>query len=87
MKGTEMMTSKKKRKRNRPSVYPWTKWFTQGTFTLLRGKDYQVADYSMAQQIRNRAMRDPTILTVHIDIGEDRLDVSIVRCEVASDEG
>lgn len=35
--------------------YPWDKWFSRKTFTVVRGVDYDCAVHGMASQIRTRA--------------------------------
>ncbi len=50
------------------SKYPWKKWMTPAKeFTkLVRGVDFSVKPYSMAQQIRNRASLDGVSVSVFI---------------------
>lgn len=37
--------------------YPWDKWFSRKTFTLIQGRDFDCQVQTMTVQIRNAAIR------------------------------
>jgi hypothetical protein len=37
--------------------YPWTKWFSQPSFLLVKGQDYDCETKNMAQQVRFASRR------------------------------
>ena len=57
--------------------YPWTIWFTQGRFTVTRGKDFECFTHGMAQMIRNVARRRR--VKVSLRVTEDEIDVIVLK--------
>lgn len=53
--------------------YPWAAWLKATRLTLVRGRDFAVAPYCMAQQFRNKCRRRG--LGVSLAVGEDRIEV------------
>ena len=57
--------------------YPWRYWFGQGKFTLRRGVDYNGRSDTMAQQVRNTAMKKQYRKKVSIMIADDGESVTV----------
>lgn len=53
--------------------YPWSVWLKASRITLVRGRDFQVAPYCMAQQLRNKCTKRG-VKVVHISVAEDRIE-------------
>lgn len=49
--------------------YPWSKWFKQKEFRLIKGVHYRIATHSMAQLVRNNS--HPTRHNVRVSISID----------------
>lgn len=60
---------------NKPSLYPWEKWFARGTFTLVAGKDFFCTLPGMTVNVRAAAAGRG--LRVRIDQKPDRLVVTV----------
>ena len=61
---TRISDVKTNSKRTRHANYPWTQWIRSGTIRLRAGRDYDCTDRSMAQQIRNAALREGLSVSV-----------------------
>jgi hypothetical protein len=44
-----------KKRKSEAKRYPWSRWFSQDSFTLYRGWDYRGDTYLFIQQVRNAA--------------------------------
>ena len=57
-----------KRSTSGMAVYPWHRWLRRRSLLrLVRGEDYACQPHSMAQQVRNAAVREGVGVSVHID--------------------
>lgn len=57
--------------------YPWEKWFSRKTFTVVRGVDYDCAVHGMLAQIRTKASQRG--LRVSVKAVDGDLTVTIKR--------
>lgn len=58
--------------------YPWSVWFENQRFTLVRGVDYSCHTYAMAQQVRNAARPKRCNVRVSIKIAADGESLTVV---------
>lgn len=55
--------------------YPWGDLFSRPRFTLHRGVDYTGMSHGMASTVRQAARR--LGVRVHIDVADDKVDVTV----------
>lgn len=65
------------RRRGRPRIYDWDRWFARDRFVLTAGKEYRVSQSSMVSQIRDAA--GAAGVSVHIEDKGDRIEVRVNR--------
>lgn len=58
--------------------YTWDKWFARKKFRLVRGKHFDCMPHSMGVQVRMAASNRGLRVSVQID--EERLTVSVIKC-------
>jgi len=59
--------------------HPWAKWFSRKRFTLVHGKHYDNASYSMAQSVRNKATSEGVKVSVRILSDPERIEVTVSK--------
>ena len=64
-------------KLGRPERYPWEKWFSKKSLTLVRGKHFKISPHGMAQMIRNAAGKERYNVKVSVSIQDDTVRATI----------
>ena len=57
--------------------YPWEDWFSKGSFSLTKGRDYECQTHGMAGMIRNAANRFGKSVQVKI-VDNNRIEVKVM---------
>jgi hypothetical protein len=55
--------------------YTWDKWLKEGSFVLVRGRDFTCMTHGMAQMIRNVASKKGFRVSIRI-VSNDRIEVT-----------